>query len=1024
MLSKIFTKIFGTKFERDTKKLRPIVDEINEYYSQLQSLSDNQLKAKTLEFKERLKDGETDSEILPEAFAVVKDAARRLVGTKYKILGQDTVWDMVHYNVQLIGGIALHNGNIAEMATGEGKTLVATLPVYLNALSGKGVHIVTVNDYLARRDACWMGLLYLYLGITVSVIQDRSSDDNSFRVVEDPDLGVKMITCSRKEAYQADVLFGTNAQFGFDYLYDNMAVDISQLVQRGFYYAIIDEVDSVLIDEARTPLIISGSVDHSNQKYDELKPRVEQLWNEQVRLVNRIVKQGSDLLKEPEKEYEAGVQLLRASRGAPKHKQLMKLFKEQGVKRLVQTVENDYIRDKKMFEIDDELYFAIDEKQNSVDISDLGLDFLAGKQDRKLFVLPDLSIEVKKIDDDHSYSEDDKLRMKEKLHRDYALQSEKLHNMHQLLKGYALFEKDVDYVVQDNKVMIVDQFTGRLMPGRRYSDGLHQALEAKENVAIEKETQTLATITIQNFFRMYGKLAGMTGTAVTEENEFYQIYKLPVMQIPTNEPVRRSDYDDVIYRTKREKYNAVIDEIDKMYQDGRPVLVGTVSVEVSETLGRMLQRRKIPHNILNAKYHQQEAEIVAKAGQKGAITIATNMAGRGTDIKLGSGVVKYQNEAKIKDNVDPNSGLHIIGTERHESRRIDRQLRGRAGRQGDPGTSRFYLSLEDDLMRLFGSERIASMLDKINLEEGEVITHPWISKTIETAQKKVEERNFGIRKRLLEYDDVMNSQREVIYDLRQHVLQGDNMRDYIMEIMDEVIEDMVERYSDPKTYQEEWDWTGLYDEFAKTFLIPITDTVLDEETRLTIRIEGLIDILSEYVKNIYQQRENFLGEELMRQIERYRLLQVMDEKWRDHLYEMDQLKEGINLRAYGQRDPLIEYKTEGFNLFTELLMDIKRTTLSLIPQTQQAFIQKALAEQQNRKAHNVQARHDVTRGYAITEQNPAVAQTVTNSGEATERKQKPITRNAPKVGRNDPCPCGSGKKYKKCCGLKELQDAE
>ncbi len=1009
MFSRLFTKLFGTKSDRDIKKVMPIIEEINAHFNEYQSLSDEKLKGKTQEFFERLNADEVEDDILPEAFAVVKEVCRRLKDTKYFILNQEAVWNMVPFDVQLIGGIALHNGHIAEMATGEGKTLVGTMPVYLNALSKKGVHIVTVNDYLARRDACWMGRLYLELGLTVAVIQDRSSDDNAFKVTLDPNLGIKLTACSRREAYYCDILYGTNAQFGFDYLYDNMAGSQENMVQRGFHYAIVDEVDSVLVDEARTPLIISGAVDHSNNLYDELKPRVYKVWNEQTLLVNRILHKGELLLAEPDKDDEAGVEILRASRGAPKNKKLQKMYKETGVKKLVQQVENEYMMDKRMHEIDDELYFAIDEKNNSVEITEKGIDFLARGEDRRFFVLPDLSMEVSKIQGDEDLTPEQKQEELEKLNRDYALQSEKLHNIHQLLRAYTLFEKDVDYVVQENKVIIVDQFTGRMMPGRRYSDGLHQALEAKENVTIEAETQTLATITIQNFFRMYHKLAGMTGTAITEESEFFQIYKLPVTVVPTNKPISRKDFDDHIYRTKREKFNAVIQEIQDMHKQGRPVLVGTVSVEVSETLGRMLARYKIPYNILNAKYHQQEAEIIAKAGERGAVTIATNMAGRGTDIKLGPGVADV-------------GGLHIIGTERHESRRIDRQLRGRAGRQGDPGSSRFFLSLEDDLMRLFISERVAGFLDKLGAEENEVITHSMITNAIETAQKKVEERNFGTRKRLLEYDNVMNSQREVIYDIRSHVLQGENMRDYIFEIIDEVVADIIEEYTDPKTYAEEWDWDGLDAEVGRIFLTS-TQAFISLEDRAGFSRDGLLDEIVENIKKLYEAREVQTGEEMIRKIERYRLLQVIDEKWRDHLYEMDQLKEGISLRAYGQRDPLIEYKTESFKLFTELLMDIKKSTLALIPRTQDAILQEQRRQREQVQARNVQARHEAYNAYNLErapEENQANQRTVTNAPEAGEpRKQKPIVRQEPRIGRNDPCSCGSGKKYKNCCAKKD-----
>ncbi|MFQ5769283.1 MAG: preprotein translocase subunit SecA, partial [bacterium] len=792
MIGDYVTKIFGSKHERDIKRMRPVVEEINSYYEQFHSLTDEELKNKTQYFKDKIAkatkevkdelqklqeellsdtqssngaDGqltEADqeyvsdteklrdrikkleekeyeiiesvlNEILPEAFAVVKQTCKRLMGKKWKVCDLDMQWDMIPYDVQLIGGIVLHEGRIAEMATGEGKTLVATMPVYLNALAGYGVHLITVNDYLARRDCEWVGEIYKFLGLSVEYIQNDMNSEQ------------------RKKAYSADITYGTNNEFGFDYLRDNMAIRYEDQVQRGHNYAIVDEVDSVLIDEARTPLIISGPVEHSTHKYDEMKPRVEQLARKQTMLVNRIIAEGEKFLEEGN-EYEAGIRLLQASRGAPKNKKLIKLMQEVGVKKLIRRVENDYLRDKKMHEIDEELYYAIDEKAHTIDLTDMGRDALS-PNDPEMFVLPDLSEKLHEIEMDESLPDEEKNAQKAKLQSDYSEKSERLHNISQLLRAYSLFEKDVEYVVTDGKVLIVDEFTGRLMPGRRYSDGLHQALEAKEGVKIERETQTLATITLQNYFRLYQKLAGMTGTAETEAGEFWEIYKLDVVVIPTNEPVRRLDYEDQIYRTKREKYNSLINEIVVMHEKKRPVLVGTISVDVSETLSRMLKRRGVRHSVLNAKHHQKEAEIVTHAGQPGAVTIATNMAGRGTDIKLGPGVVKHVNcalvdprqdeeicpylsEFQCHDNVP--CGLHIIGTERHESRRIDRQLRGRSGRQGDPGSSRFYLSLEDDLMRLFQSDRVAGVMDRLGVQEGEVIQHRMVTKCIERAQKRVE----------------------------------------------------------------------------------------------------------------------------------------------------------------------------------------------------------------------------------------------------------------------------------------------
>ncbi|PJA29422.1 MAG: preprotein translocase subunit SecA [candidate division Zixibacteria bacterium CG_4_9_14_3_um_filter_46_8] len=755
----IITKIFGSKHDRDVKKVLPIIEEINRYYDEYETLSDDQIKGKTDEFRKRLSDGESLDDILPEAFAVVKQTCKRLCGKSWDVCGIEITWDMVPYDVQLIGGIVLHEGKITEMATGEGKTLVATFPIYLNALKGLGVHIITVNDYLAKRDSEWMGEIYKFLGLTVGCIQNEM----------DPP--------SRKEMYRCDLTYGTNSEFGFDYLRDNMAQRPEDRVQRGFNFAIVDEVDSVLIDEARTPLIISGPVSVSTHRFKEMKPLVDKLVRKQAALVNQSIAEAEKLLEE-NKEYEAGIKLLGAQRGAPKNKRLLKLYKEQGTKKLVSRVELDYLRDKRIYEIDEQLYFAMDEKEHSINLTERGIGEMDPK-DQQLFVIPDITEGLSEIEADSQTSEQEKIKKKEELYQLHAERSEKNHNINQLLRAYALYERDVEYVVQDGKVFIVDEFTGRLMPGRRYSDGLHQAIEAKEGVEIERETQTLATITLQNYFRMYNKLAGMTGTAETEAEEFYKIYKLDVTCIPTNEPVRRIDYDDYVYRTKREKYNAIIDEIVAKYNEGRPVLVGTVSVEVSETLSRMLKRKGVAHSVLNAKYHQQEAEIVAKAGRKGAVTIATNMAGRGTDIKLDSSVVKSPN-CKMVTEPEANScpyydkceknvpcGLHIIGTERHESRRIDRQLRGRAGRQGDPGSSRFFLSLEDDLMRLFGSDRISTIMDKLGIQEGEVIQHSMVTSAIGRAQKRVELQNFSIRKHLLEYDDVMNQQREVVYSLRE-----------------------------------------------------------------------------------------------------------------------------------------------------------------------------------------------------------------------------------------------------------------
>jgi len=1060
-LANIITKIFGSKHDRDVKKINPLIDEINTYYQQYHFLSDDQLRAKTIEFKtkiqeqvddlideiealkihlrqdvygegklqqdveairDQIKDLEQEKkektadildEILPEVFAVIKETCRRLVGKTWKVSDIDITWDMIPFDVQLIGGTVLHQGKIAEMATGEGKTLVASMPMFLNALTGLGVHLITVNDYLARRDCEWMGKIYEYLGLSTAFITN--------------DLNPSM----RLPSYQADITYGTNNEFGFDYLRDNMAIRQQDVVQRKHNYAIIDEVDSVLVDEARTPLIISGPVEHSTQKFDEVKPLVAQLVRSQTNLVNKIVSDGERLLKENENDYEAGIRLLQASRGAPKHKRLAKLLHEVGVKKLIRHVENDYLRDKKMHELDEELYYAIDEKSHVIDLTEKGREALSPR-DPSMFVLPDLSETIAKIDDDPSMDDETKRKEKEKLHLEYGEKSERIHNISQLLRAYSLFEKDVEYVVTDDgKVMIVDEFTGRLMPGRRYSDGLHQALEAKENVKIERETQTLATITLQNFFRLYDKLAGMTGTAETEAHELWQIYKLDVVVIPTNEPVRRRDYEDQIYRTKREKYNAVIEEIIEMNSRNRPVLVGTISVEASETLSRMLKRRGTKHSVLNAKYHKEEAQIVAKAGQPGMVTIATNMAGRGTDIKLGKGVVMcdggcYLIQSENRqipehvnlDECDQNMpcGLHIIGTERHESRRIDRQLRGRSGRQGDPGSSRFYLSLEDDLMRLVGSDRIAGVMARMGVKDGEVIQHSMITRSIERAQKRVEMHNFVIRKHLLEYDNVMNQQREVIYDMRSHALSGENLKDEIINMLDDVIREKIGLHANPDSYVEEWNWDGLYADFQRMLLLePVFKN--REDIPSDISIESLAEIVQKKALELYNRKEKSIGEKQMRILERLAMLQSIDKNWKEHLYEMDQLKEGINLRAYGQKDPLLEYKSEGFRAFTEMLSRISEEVIELVFRAQ--ILQEQRGAMPRRVPREFREVHESSSGLGFS---PAEKQEQRSEGGAMPPKpgkRIPI-ETGPKIGRNDPCPCGSGKKYKKCCGSKVL----
>ncbi len=1009
-------KLFPDKKTKDVASLQPIVDEILSEYEKIKDLSDDQLKAKTTEFKQKIQDGTAEirekidhlnkrlqsneeferhtvydeldelneeltaryeeilDEILPEAFAVVKETCKRLVGKTWSVMGHKTTWDMVPYDVQLMGGVVLHQGKISEMATGEGKTLVATLPIYLNALTGRGVHLVTVNDYLAQRDSEWMGEIFKFHGLTIGVILNTMSPDQ------------------RKAMYNCDITYGTNNEFGFDYLRDNMAIDKEYQVQRGHNFAIVDEVDSVLIDEARTPLIISGAVDVDDQKYDELKPRVERLFKLQSTLVAKLIQNAEETLNAEGNSKdlkEGGILLFRAQRGLPKNKKLLKLYAEPNYKKLVQETELEFLREKgkNMHIIDDELYFVIDEKNHSIDLTEKGREELAkgSREDKQYFVLPDLGYETSKFENDDTLSREEKLKKKDALYALYSERSERIHTLNQLLKAYSLFEKDNEYVItEEGKVAIVDEFTGRVLPGRRYSDGLHQAIEAKENVKVERDTQTLATITLQNYFRMYNKLAGMTGTAETEEGEFFEIYKLEVVVVPTNKPMVRDDQDDAIYRTKREKYNSVIEQIETLRKEGRPVLVGTTSVEVSETISRMLKRKGIPHNVLNAKQHQREAEVVAYAGQPGAITIATNMAGRGTDIKLGAGVRER-------------GGLYILGTERHESRRIDRQLRGRSGRQGDPGTTKFFLSLEDDLMRLFGSDRIASIMQRMGVKDGEVIQHPLITKSVERAQKKVEENNFAIRKRLLEYDDVMNQQRTIIYARRKKALQGERLKAEILENAEEYIREVVEKNYEDANIEK------IKDDILHHFLVELTFTPNEFQD---LGKDGLGELIINSVKEFYNRKEEMLSPELMARLERYAVLSVIDNKWKEHLREMDDLKEGINLRAYGQKDPLVEYKNEAYNLFLTLLSDIRNESITFCFK----FFPQSGEQVQER-------RRSVGRRIVETKQDTVNIGLSSGEGSQTQQagKSQPI-RAEEKVGRNDPCPCGSGKKYKQCHG--------
>jgi preprotein translocase subunit SecA len=991
-MKQLIQKLFGTKKDRDIKRFLPLVAEVNEVYEQLHALSEEELIGRTDSFRKRLADGENEDDILVEAFATVKEACRRLVGTSWQVVGHNTEWNMIPFDVQIMGGIALHQGMITEMATGEGKTLVATMPVYLNALSGKGVHIVTVNDYLAQRDAEWVGQVYRYLGLSVGVLLNQMPPEK------------------RREAYHADVTFGTNSEFGFDYLRDNMAGGIEHIVQvRAHNYCIIDEVDSILIDEARTPLIISGPVSRSTHKYDELKRPVERLVARQRDLVSKMIDNAEKRMQEHGwDDYEVGELLLTALRGMPKNKKLSKIFKEQGVRKHVYDVENDYLRDKKLHEIDERLYFSIDEKTHTIDLTDMGREAISPK-DPEMFVLPDLAIALTEIDNDESLDAAEKVKRKNQVNEVYAERSERNHNISQLLRAYTLYEKDVEYVIEDSKVQIVDEFTGRIMYGRRYSDGLHQAIEAKENVKIERETQTLATVTIQNYFRMYNKLAGMTGTAETEASEFWEIYKLDVIVIPTNKPVQRNDFDDVIYRTKREKFNAIIEEIADVHASGRPILVGTISVDTSEMLARMLKRRGIPHNVLNAKQHKSEAEIVALAGKRGAVTIATNMAGRGTDIKLAPEVIDCHEKLGI-DAQEMTCGLHIVGTERHESRRIDRQLRGRAGRQGDPGSSRFFVSLEDDLMRLFGSDRMISVMDRLGAQEGEAIVSPMITRAIEKAQERVEMQNFSIRKRLLEYDDVMNQQREVVYERRGFALRGENIREELYSMLRSFIERIFAEHAADSSRRDQWNIEAIQEMLQANLLI---DLYAHENNLAGLNSEEMAEYFYREAVKVYELKVKGLDEERLAMLERWIILQSIDEKWKDHLYEMDALREGVGLQAYGQKDPLIIYKREAFTMFELLLEEIDKTVVTTM---WRASIGEA--------PPNNRAESRATQEVHASAQNLAFAsggeQTDIQKGAEAHRnaKKQPVKADK-KPGRNEPCHCGSGKKYKHCHGKNE-----
>jgi preprotein translocase subunit SecA len=1098
-VNKSLSKLFGSKSDRDLKDLAPVVTGIKEAESSLSALSNDELRAKTSEFKERIrtelteiteeikslkervdkelemdfheKEGiysridELEKEenekienileaIHPEAFALIRETARRFTNetdiratateldrnlsvkrdyitiegdqvsfkNEWEAAGNMVNWNMIHYDVQLIGGTVLHQGKIAEMATGEGKTLVATLPIYLNALAGKGVHVVTVNDYLAKRDSEWNGPLFEFLGLRVDCIDKHQPNSDS-----------------RKDAYLADITYGTNNEFGFDYLRDNMARSPEDMVQRGHHYAIVDEVDSVLIDDARTPLIISGPTPKGDtHEFFALKPRVEKLVSAQRTYINTVIADAKKKFSEGN-EADAGMPLLRAFRGLPRNKALIKYLSEQGVKALLQKTENHYMQDqqREMHKVDAELFFVIDEKNNSIELTEKGIELITtSSEDEGFFVLPDVGSEVAEIEKS-SLSDKEKIEKKDELMRDFAIKSERIHTINQLLKAYTLYENDVEYILADGKVKIVDEQTGRVLEGRRYSDGLHQAIEAKENVKIEAVTQTYATVTLQNYFRMYHKLAGMTGTAETEAGELWEIYKLDVVVIPTNRPIVRDDREDLVYKTAREKYNAVIEEIVELTNKGRPVLVGTTSVEISELLSRMLKLRKIKHNVLNAKMHQREAEVVAEAGIAGNVTIATNMAGRGTDIKLGPGV---------KDA----GGLAIIGTERHESRRVDRQLRGRAGRQGDPGSSQFFVSLEDNLMRIFGSDRIARMMDRLGLEEGEVIQHSMITKSIERAQKKVEENNFGIRKRLLEYDDVMNSQREVIYTKRRHALFGERLSFDLVNMMSELSDSIATEFEEHRDFGE------FKLELIRTFQI---ESPVDEEEFMKISAADLADKIFDHAGNHYRNKNNLVaervfpvisnvhekqgqtieniavpftdgmrqvqvlvnlkkafeskGQELIRAFERTITLAMIDDAWKEHLREMDELKTSVQNAVYEQKDPLLIYKFESFNLFKNMLGETNRNVLSflfkaVIPVRDPSNVKEAQAPQRTDMS-NLKTRHD--------DIPVAAAQAPGQQGQPQRQQAKPQpVRVEQKVGRNEPCPCGSGKKFKNCHG--------
>ena len=1012
MIANLINLFFGDQRARNFKRVRPIIDQINRFDETFSGLDDEQLKAKTDEFRGRLGNGEALDDLLPEAFACVKQVCRRLCGQSWHAAGIEITWEMVPFDVQLCGAIYLHRGSICEMATGEGKTLVASLALYLNALEGKGAHLVTPNDFLARRDAEWMGPVYTRLGMTVGCVLSE------------------MDPAQRREAYNSDITYGTNNELGFDYLRDNMAVSADYLVQREHHYVIVDEVDMVLIDEARTPLIISGAVDRSTQQFDKIKPMVSTLVQKQNRLVNDIVAEAERLLDEAgddttsEAYYNAGIKLLQARVGSPKHRRLVKLSGEASIQRLIERVEHDFMRDKRMPELEGDLYFAIDERGHTIDLTEKGR-VTVNPENPEMFLLGDIVSEFSEIEGRETLGQEEKERLKEEAMTRHEQKSEELHNISQLLRAYNLYEKDRDYIVQDNKVVIVDEFTGRLMAGRRWSDGLHQAVECKEGVKIEKETQTLASITIQNYFRMYSKMAGMTGTAETEAAEFAHTYKADVVVVPTNRPVRRVDNDDLIYKTRREKYNAIIEEIRRLHAAGLPMLVGTTSVEVSETLSKMLQRARISHNVLNAKQHQREAQIVADAGQRGAVTIATNMAGRGTDIKLGPGVLRCEGDgpycqgcahrAPSGAQVDPEKpicGLQIIGTERHEARRIDRQLRGRAGRQGDPGSSIFFVSLEDDLMRLFASDRMAKIMS-MGFEEDKPLTHGIATRAITSAQKKIEGINFEQRKRTLEYDNIMNKQREAIYGFRRRILLGQG--DFSEELLTLAGEALSLKWSDinAELGDDQWNVEEFFDWVRRH--VPFVDLEgLGEPSEANL--EDYLSTILERIELAYQRKVELMGEELIGMLTRVVLLQVIDQHWRDHLMGIDELRQGIGLRGVAQRDPLIEYQREATEMFETMMNDVTREIFekvfraTIVQEVDHGPSRVSFSKEEGRQSVAETAR-------TAAERHQAQVGDEAQGGDGGRRGRPSTYRRAErKVSPNQPCPCGSGRKYKKCCG--------